>query len=184
MKVADFGLSRNAKLLGESEQPRSSGGYYESVSSYVPLRWTAPEVLQTQRYTFQSDVWSFGITMIEVFLDGGEPRQGSDGRPAQPVSCPDPEFALLCQCFSKNPDVRPTFEALAEAVEASLKKLPPPRIVLDSEEYVDQHFVGEAVSWCHEAEYDQLPLPPRSDVGRWTDSSESKPGYYSLISDA
>lgn len=30
------------------------------------VRWLAPEVLTQQRYSFKSDVYAFGITMIEI----------------------------------------------------------------------------------------------------------------------
>ena len=32
----------------------------------LPLRWTAPEIYGTLRFTTASDVWSFGILAVEV----------------------------------------------------------------------------------------------------------------------
>lgn len=58
-KVADFGLANSR---------RSSTS---SPSRMLPTRWTAPEVLSGQeRPSSQSDVWSFGILMFEVFSFG------------------------------------------------------------------------------------------------------------------
>ena len=42
----------------------------------IPIRWTAPEALEHARYGESSDVWSFGITVIELFLNGKEPYRG------------------------------------------------------------------------------------------------------------
>jgi serine/threonine protein kinase len=61
-KVSDFGLSR--------EMDSSSADYYASPKGMLPLRWTAPEALQTRHFATTSDVWSFGITCGEVFDDG------------------------------------------------------------------------------------------------------------------
>ena len=51
--VADFGLSR--KVKGKT--------YYYNKETAMPIRWTAPEVLQSGRFSSASDVWSFGVLM-------------------------------------------------------------------------------------------------------------------------
>ncbi len=58
-KVSDFGLSRD--LENES--------YYTSHGGQVPVRWTAIEALESKKYSTASDVWSFGITVFEMFTD-------------------------------------------------------------------------------------------------------------------
>jgi serine/threonine protein kinase len=62
-KVADFGLSRaistNNDALGDSE-------YYRSTTGLVPLRWTAPEALESMRFDNATDIWSFGITLVRA----------------------------------------------------------------------------------------------------------------------
>jgi len=48
-----------------------------NVDMFVPLLWTAPEVIKAQpKYTIKSDVWSFGIFMVELFLYGERPYAG------------------------------------------------------------------------------------------------------------
>src|SRR5436190_20284532 len=63
VKISDFGMSR---VLEETD-------YYKVTGNTIPVRWSAPEVLQFQRFSFQvtsasesdlqSDIWSFGVTL-------------------------------------------------------------------------------------------------------------------------
>jgi serine/threonine protein kinase len=41
--------------------------------SAVAVRWTAPEAFGSGRYTRKTDVWSFGITMYEIWTSGALP---------------------------------------------------------------------------------------------------------------
>jgi serine/threonine protein kinase len=64
-KVADFGLSRAGATTSEA-QSTSTETYYRSKTGVFPVRWTAPEAMEAYRFTAASDIWSFGITMVEV----------------------------------------------------------------------------------------------------------------------
>ena len=35
-------------------------------SNVGPIRWMAPECIKFRKYSFKSDVWAFGITIIEI----------------------------------------------------------------------------------------------------------------------
>ena len=63
-KVSDFGLSRS--LYSSVED-------LANVSSGLPVRWMAPEVLKTRMVNNKSDVWSFGVLLWEVFSLGTVP---------------------------------------------------------------------------------------------------------------
>ncbi|KAK6040711.1 protein tyrosine kinase [Cooperia oncophora] len=60
-KISDFGLS----VLGAQKK--------EKTLKKVPVRYLAPETLQTRSYSTKTDVWTFGIFMWEVFHDGMTP---------------------------------------------------------------------------------------------------------------
>jgi AXL receptor tyrosine kinase len=63
IKVADFGLSR-------SLQPDEE--YFVQIKE-VPVRWWAVEVFSNSPYTNKCDVWSYGVTIWEVFSKADTP---------------------------------------------------------------------------------------------------------------
>jgi len=65
VKVSDFGLS---KELNETQ----TEWIMDSVES-LPMRWLAPESLVDRVFTSASDVWSFAVTLWEMFTFGGVP---------------------------------------------------------------------------------------------------------------
>ncbi|KRZ14986.1 Tyrosine-protein kinase PR2 [Trichinella zimbabwensis] len=102
VKVADFGLSR---ALGAGEE------YYHSNVSF----------------TSASDVWSFGVTMWELFTYGFQPWAGLTGqqildcvntpksqRLEAPDACPVDHYNLMLQCWEHEPSKRPKFAELIQ----------------------------------------------------------------------
>ena len=121
-KVADFGMSR--RVLTDD----NASNYYRTTSDLLPVRWTAPEGLIASggKFSSASDVWSFGITCIEVIEDGQTPwfhvrsnasvmAMVSAGQMhPQPAGCSDEVYAKLVQCFGFEADDRPAFPRLQE----------------------------------------------------------------------
>ena len=84
----------------------------------------APEVIKLERATFASDIWSLACTIVEL-LTGKPPyhqhnamtsmyRIVEDPMPPLPPGCSPELEDFLTQCFAKEPEHRPTADALFE----------------------------------------------------------------------
>ncbi|KAM6222117.1 fibroblast growth factor receptor 4 isoform 2-T2 [Rhynchocyon petersi] len=150
MKIADFGLARGVHHID----------YYKKTSNgRLPVKWMAPEALFDRVYTHQSDVWSFGILLWEIFTLGGSPYPGipveelfsllrEGHRMDRPPQCPPELYGMMRECWHAVPSQRPTFKQLVEALDKVLLAV--------SEEYLDLRLTfgpyspdgGDASSTC------------------------------------
>lgn len=131
VKISDFGLSRS---LGMGED------YYRSEFSEtikLPIAWCAPESINFLKFTSASDVWSYGVTLFEMFSFGQMPWAGYTGaqilaaidypnlqRLECPDACPAEIYDLMLQCWNQKPEERPSFtyivQQLPEIIPQSL----------------------------------------------------------------
>uniref|UniRef100_A0A3Q3WMN7 Fibroblast growth factor receptor n=1 Tax=Mola mola TaxID=94237 RepID=A0A3Q3WMN7_MOLML len=122
MKIADFGLARDIHHIDY---------YKKTTNGRLPVKWMAPEALFDRIYTHQSDVWSFGVLLWEIFTLGGSPYPGvpveelfkllKEGhRMDMPSTCTHELYMMMRDCWHAVPSQRPTFKQLVEDLDRCL----------------------------------------------------------------
>ena len=110
VKIADFGLSKDVYTKD----------YYRlGEKSILPIRWMPPEAVLYCKFSIQSDIWSFGIVLWEIFSSGIQPycalsneevvEHVTKGKLLQcPSGCPKDLYHLMVRCWESEPNERPT----------------------------------------------------------------------------
>uniref|UniRef100_A0A8C8SKU6 Receptor protein-tyrosine kinase n=1 Tax=Pelusios castaneus TaxID=367368 RepID=A0A8C8SKU6_9SAUR len=130
VQVADFGI---ADLL----YPDDKKYFYNEVKT--PIKWMALETIHFGKYTHQSDVWSYGVTLWEMMTFGAEPYAGiqlaevpdlleKGERLTQPQICTIDVYMVMVKCWMIDENVRPTFKELAN--EFTRMARDPPRYLV------------------------------------------------------
>ena len=97
--------------------------YHPINGKSLPVRWLSPEAIAEGKYSQKSDVWSFGVTLWEIFCCGATPYTGvmndkvaegvcNEMRLPQPSGCPLPVYETMQQCWMADVNQRPTFQQL------------------------------------------------------------------------
>ena len=116
VKISDFGMSRNLY---------TSHYYIMEGKAAVPVRWMAKECF-ANKYSTRSDVWSFGVTMWEVFTlgkcipyeDMTDMELVEDATKANrtllnnPDECPLEVYRVMLDCWEAVPNRRACFDTL------------------------------------------------------------------------
>nr|ANP44414.1 epidermal growth factor receptor Smed-egfr-2 [Schmidtea mediterranea] len=117
IQITDFGLAHIVQCTEDNKNEIVISG------GQVPIRWLALETLLNGIYSHKTDVWSFGITLWEIFTYGERPYDELDvreitsyliqgNRLAQPEICSVDLYQLMCRCWYENANDRPSFETL------------------------------------------------------------------------
>lgn len=130
VQVADFGV---ADLL----YPDDKKYFYNEIKT--PIKWMALESIHFGKYTHQSDVWSYGVTLWEMMTFGNEPYAGihlsevpdlleKGERLSQPQICTIDVYMVMVKCWMIDENIRPTFKELAN--EFTRMARDPPRYLV------------------------------------------------------
>ena len=121
IKIGDFGMSHD---LYQRNYYRVQG------QAVLPVRWMSPEAVIYGKFSTAGDVWSFGVTMWEVFSFAMQPYYGISNEEVtklirtgrhleKPYDCPRTTYEIMKQCWSQEPLERPSFSDLYTMLNAS-----------------------------------------------------------------
>uniref|UniRef100_A0A671R952 Receptor protein-tyrosine kinase n=1 Tax=Sinocyclocheilus anshuiensis TaxID=1608454 RepID=A0A671R952_9TELE len=145
VQISDFGV---VDLLYPDDKK------YVYSEHKMPIKWMALESILFRRYTHQSDVWSYGVTVWEMMSYGAEPYASmhphdvpglleKGERLAQPQICTIDVYMVMVKCWMIDENVRPTFKELASEFTRMARDPPrylvvkPPQDVVVEYEYMD-----------------------------------------------
>ncbi|XP_076012565.1 receptor tyrosine-protein kinase erbB-3a [Genypterus blacodes] len=137
-QISDYGI---ADLL----YPDDKKYFYNE--GKTPIKWMALESILFRRYTHQSDVWSYGVTIWEMMSYGTEPYASmrpqevpdvleKGERLIQPQICTIDVYMVMVKCWMIDENVRPTFKELAN--EFTRMARDPPRYLVVKEDCSQQ----------------------------------------------
>ncbi|XP_063227946.1 vascular endothelial growth factor receptor 1-like [Bacillus rossius redtenbacheri] len=124
VKICDFGL---AKSMYKSDNYKKKG------EGPLPMKWMAIESLRDRVFSTQSDVWSYGVVLWEIFSLARTPYPGMEADErlfnslisGYRMECPEYStreiYQLMLNCWDAEPTRRPTFTKLVEEFGAMLE---------------------------------------------------------------
>uniref|UniRef100_A0A7N6BEU6 receptor protein-tyrosine kinase n=1 Tax=Anabas testudineus TaxID=64144 RepID=A0A7N6BEU6_ANATE len=156
VKICDFGLARDIY---------KDPDYVRKGDARLPLKWMSPESIFDKVFTTQSDVWSYGILLWEIFSLGASPYPGihideefchrlKGGTRMRAPEYSTPEiYSTMLACWEASPSDRPTFTNLVETLGDLLQA----RVQQDGKDYIPLgSFLNEDTN--HSENFKENPL--------------------------
>lgn len=115
VKISDFGLAKDIY---------KNDNYRKKSNDPVPVKWMALECLRDGVFSTQSDIWSYGVVLWEIFSLGQNPYSGVEfdekfiTKLEKGVRLEQPRFStyemhcVMNDCWAGNPLDRPSFSDL------------------------------------------------------------------------
>uniref|UniRef100_A0A8B9J8J6 Tyrosine-protein kinase receptor n=1 Tax=Astyanax mexicanus TaxID=7994 RepID=A0A8B9J8J6_ASTMX len=126
VKIGDFGMSRDIYSMDYYRV----GGH-----TMLPIRWMPPESIMYRKFSTESDVWSFGVILWEIFTYGKQPWfQLSNNEVIEYVTqgqvldrprlCPKEVYDLMLGCWQSEPQQRLNIKDIQKVLYALGKATP------------------------------------------------------------
>ncbi|NWV86615.1 NTRK1 factor, partial [Dasyornis broadbenti] len=126
VKIGDFGMSRDIY---------STDYYRVGGRTMLPIRWMPPESILYRKFTTESDIWSFGVVLWEIFTYGKQPWYQlsnteaieciTQGRELErPRTCPSEVYAIMQSCWQREPQQRQPIKEIHSRLQALVKNPP------------------------------------------------------------
>ncbi|KAM9368361.1 high affinity nerve growth factor receptor [Phaethornis superciliosus] len=126
VKIGDFGMSRDIY---------STDYYRVGGRTMLPIRWMPPESILYRKFTTESDIWSFGVVLWEIFTYGKQPWYQlsnteaieciTQGRELErPRACPAEVYSIMRSCWQRDPHQRRPIQEIHDHLQALLKSPP------------------------------------------------------------
>ncbi|XP_063955645.1 BDNF/NT-3 growth factors receptor-like isoform X2 [Lytechinus pictus] len=118
VKIADFGMSRDVY---------STDYYRVGGHTMLPVRWMPPESIIYRTYSVESDVWSYGVVLWEIFEYGKQPWFGLSNHEVIeyihngilldcPKGCPKEVYKIMLGCWQRQPTQRMLIKDVHDAI--------------------------------------------------------------------
>jgi TonB family protein len=90
--------------------------------------YDAPEVAKDGR-SAATDIWSLGMTLVEILTQRPPLREGTEGEPLLPQMMPAPFREIASQCLRRDPEKRWTLDQIQERLRPGTSAKPPLRLI-------------------------------------------------------
>ncbi|XP_044750638.1 BDNF/NT-3 growth factors receptor-like isoform X3 [Coccinella septempunctata] len=162
VKIADFGMSRDVYTCD----------YYKVIliggSRLLPVRWMSPESVVYGRFTLESDIWSYGVVLWEIYSFARQPYFGHTNEEVvkfildgimliPPTDCPAIVCDLMKHCWKTEPRDRIRFVNICDKLEVAYQEC------VCTESHIENEVKGKCKSEDSEPKDKSgktLPRPP------------------------